>query len=98
MASGPIPKRVTCPLCGAPQGLPCVDPLTRKGVKAHPARVHAAEAWYDTESPDGLTPRRRDEMVAHLADLGKRRGEAGKIMERVTKSADPEAEWARLVG
>jgi len=97
MASGALPKRVTCPVCGAPQGYSCRDPLTSKNVKAHPARQHAAEAWYETVSPDGLTPKRRDEMVVALQDAGLRRGDVGKAMERITRSPDPEAELARLV-
>jgi hypothetical protein len=96
MASGALPKRVTCPVCGAPQGYPCVDPLTRKGVKAHPARQHAAERWYDTVSPDGLTPRRRDEMVETLKPLG-RQG-VGAAMKAITTAQDPERYFTDLIG
>ena len=98
MASGPLPKRVRCPDCGAVEGLACVDKAggTYKTLsKPHAARYVAAEAWYETKSPDGLTPKRRDEMVEHLSDLlGK--GRVGKTMEKITRAADPEAEYRRL--
>ncbi len=97
MAGGAIPKRVVCPVCRAPEGASCRDPLTFKNVKAHPARQHRAEQWYDSVSPDGLTPRRRDQMVLILREkLGTRRGDVGAAMARITTSADPETEFARL--
>src|ERR1043166_98705 len=58
MASGPLPKRVVCPACGAPEGIPCRDPETKGPVrKPHLARTAAAALWYDRQSPDGLTLR-----------------------------------------
>jgi hypothetical protein len=100
MASGALPKRVRCPNCGAVEGLACVDKAggTYKTMpKPHKERYVAAEVWYETKSPDGLTPKRRDEMVEHLRDyLGK--GKVGMAMEKITRSADPEAEYKRLVG
>ncbi len=97
MASGALPKRVTCPLCKAPEGIPCRDPETFKPTTVHTERMEAAEAWYLRPSPDGLTPKRRDEMVEDLRDsLGK--GKVGPAMDKITKAADPEAEFRRLVG
>lgn len=99
MASGALPKRVTCPTCGAPEGMPCRDPSTFKNVKPHPARQVAADAWYVRTSPDGLTPQRRDQMVEALrAKLGTRPGVVGQAMQKITTSADPEAEFSRLIG
>ena len=97
MSGGAQPKRVTCPLCRAPEGMSCRDPVTMKNVKAHPARVHAAEEWYDSTSPDGLTPRRRDAMVEELRDM-RMNMTVGAAMARITTSLDPEAEFAKLVG
>lgn len=98
MASGALPKRVTCPYCNAPTGLPCVEPGTFKPVKSnHPERQQAADVWYVTTSPDGLTPKRRDEMVEQLGDLGVPRGKLAKFMERVTKSVAPEEEYAKVL-
>lgn len=97
MASGPIPKRVTCPVCKAPEGASCRDPLTYKNVKAHSARRFAAEQWYSTPSPDGLTPRRRDEMVEGLRSVLDRRPFIGSSMLKITTSADPEAEYERIL-
>ena len=73
--------------------MPCRDPLTLRNVKAHPARQHAAEEWYTTPSPDGLTPQRRDEMVEQLTARLSRRGEVGRVMERVTRAEDPEQQF-----
>ena len=98
MASGPLPKRVVCPACGAPEGIPCRDPETKGPVrKPHPARTAAAALWYDRQSPDGLTPRRRDEMVEALQRGRRGKGDVGRLMEKITKARDPEAEFARLV-
>lgn len=106
MASGPLPKRVACHVCGAPQGKPCVDKsqltLDRKGFKrvsTHKEREAAALAWYDRVSPDGLTPRRRDAMVEALGARVRRRGDVGALMEKITRAEDSEAEFERaLVG
>jgi hypothetical protein len=98
MAGGPLAKRVVCPLCKAPEGMSCRNPLTFKNVKAHPARQFAAEEWYDRKSPDGLTPRRRDAMVEALHSVLRGRAEVGQAMQKITTSEDPEAEFARLTG
>lgn len=98
MAGGPLPKRVICPLCKAPEGMSCRHPLTFKNVKAHPARTHAAEQWYDRVSPDGLTPRRRDAMVEALQGVMRGRAEVGAAMQKITTSSDPEAEFVKLIG
>lgn len=96
MASGPLPKRVTCIVCGAPQGVPCRDPITKAPLnKVHGPRAAQAQVWYETPSPDGLTPKRRDEMVQTLQDSGLRRGEVGKAMEKITKAEDSEAEFSK---
>jgi len=96
MASGPIPKRVTCPQCGAPQGVPCRQPDGSPARKAHPQRQEEALVWYDTRSMDGLTPRRRDQMVEALQKCMRSRGDVGRAMQRITTAPDPEAEYRRL--
>lgn len=98
MAGGALPKRVRCPVCGAPEGMSCRSPLTFKNVKAHPERQHAAERWYETVSPDGLTPKRRDAMVEALRQRhGTAKGVVGALMAKITTSDDPEAEYLKLI-
>jgi hypothetical protein len=100
MPSGPQPKRVVCPTCGSVQGLGCVDKASGSyaPVKPHAARVEAAELWYVTKNADGLTPQRRDEMVDALNDGFGGRGKTGKLMEKITTSKDPEAEFLKITG
>ncbi len=98
MAGGPLPKRVTCPTCRAPEGMNCRDPETYKPVKPHKERLTAAQQWYTRVSPDGLTPERRDAMVEELKLRLTGKGSVGAAMAKITTSPDPEAEFARLVG
>lgn len=98
MAGGPLPKRVTCPLCNAPEGMSCRDPKTFANVKPHAERVAAAKQWYTRVSPDGLTPERRDAMVDQLKLRLTGKGSVGAAMAKITTSPDPEAEFARLLG
>lgn len=98
MAGGPLPKRVTCPVCRAPEGMSCRDPSTYKDCKPHAERKAAAQEWYTRVSPDGLTPQRRDAMVEALKVRLTGKGEVGAAMQKITTSADPEAEFARLLG
>lgn len=98
MASGALPKRVTCPTCGAPEGMPCRDPATFKNVKPHVTRAAEALAWYERTSPDGLTPKRRDEMVMALRARYPGKGQVGQLMQKITTSPDPEQVYAGLTG
>lgn len=98
MAGGPLPKRVTCPVCRAPEGMSCRDPVTYKDRAPHPERKEAAQQWYVTVSPDGLTPQRRDAMVEALRVKYPGKGQVGAAMAKITKSPDPEEEYARLLG
>lgn len=97
MASGPQPKRVTCPKCGAPEGVPCRDPTDHRPVPPHLGRKQLAHKWYVTTSPDGLTPKRRDEMVEALREKLDRRAFIGSSMEKITGSANPEEEFERII-
>ncbi len=96
MAGGAQPKRVTCPTCRAPEGMPCRDPVTFKAAGTHGTRQAVANIWYERVSPDGLTPKRRDAMVEVLKDLHPGKGEVGKYMQKITTAQDPEAEFKRL--
>lgn len=95
MASGALPKRVTCPACNAPEGMSCRGP-DFKNCKPHPERLAAAEAWYDRVSPDGLTPRRRDQMVEALRAKHPGKGVVGQLMQKITTSGDPEQVFLQL--
>lgn len=92
MASGALPKRVGCPKCGAPQGVACRDEERRPARKPHAEREKAAADWYLTPAPDGLTPHRRDQMVATLR-VSLTRAETAKAMDRIAESKDSETQF-----